>query len=114
MSRTNILDFYKNSIESNWSNILTIPDPSKLKESFDRFYNSRKDILQIMSNEFKLGSTKLQLIINKIKLQAIGNKYLILGFLVFVYMVKKYYEDKKMSLTYKKTERNFKILKFLD
>lgn len=114
MDKRKLFEFYKNNIENNWPEILTIPDTSKIRESFEKFYKTKKDIVLMVSNDFRLGSTKIQVVSKYIKKLILDNKYIIIGALLFSYMVKRYYKDKKVTLYYKKTERNIKILKFLD
>ena len=39
---------------------------------------------------------------------------MILGLVFFVYLLRRYYHDKKVFIYSKKTDRNMRILKFLD
>jgi pimeloyl-ACP methyl ester carboxylesterase len=114
MDKRRLFEFYKNNIESNWANILSIPDTATIKESFEKFYQRRKELILVMSNDFRSGNTKVQTVCRYIKKVLCNNWYFILGALMLYYMFKRYHHDRKFKLYYKKTDRNLKILKFLD
>ena len=114
MDKQKLFEFYRTNIERNWSNLLTLPDASKLKAQFESFYKTRMEILTLMSNDFRQNSTKFHLVMTYLKNLILENKFIILGGIFFAYLVRRYYQDKKISIFCKKTERNLKILKFLD
>lgn len=93
---------------------MTLPDPSNLRAQFERFYKTRMEILTLMSHDFRHNTTKFQAVANFVKNLFLENKYAILGVLFFAYLLRRYYQDKKVFIFCKKTERNIKILKFLD
>jgi hypothetical protein len=114
MEKKKLFDFYRDNIERNLTNVLTMPDPAKLKEGFEKFYKSRKEVFNLFSNDLKRGNTRIQ-VVTKMIAKFLGSyKWAILGAFLLAYMVKKYYRDQKVFIYCKKTERNLKILKFLD
>jgi hypothetical protein len=62
MDKKNLFEFYKNNIEKSWPDFLSIPDIESLKQSFEKFYKTRKEILVLMSNDWRSGNTKIQVV----------------------------------------------------
>ena len=58
MDKQKLFEFYKNNIERNWSNLMTLPDPSKLRAQFEKFYKTRMEIITLMSHDFRHNTTK--------------------------------------------------------
>lgn len=114
MDKQKLFEFYKNNIERNWNNLVTLPDASKLRAQFEKFYKTRMEILTMMSNDLRHNSTKFQAVVKHLKNLLYENKFMILGIIFFIYLVRKYCNDKKVTIFSKKTDRNLRILKFLD